>query len=381
MGLLDKFKELLSNNKKNANFYATTLQKTYGESQPLEIALYSGKTPLANKPVKININSVDYQRTTDTNGIARLNINLGKGTYRAYLDFEDAEHNKVSSYVDVVVKPQVKDTRMEGTDINKIEGDATAYQCAVYDNEGRVRGNVDITINGVTYHRTANDEGLYKLNINLQPGKYTIQANFLGDEEHKPSSVTNSVVVNKKPEVKAPECTNPYNSTPHPTAPGCNGMGQNNSVYCAPSSVHKILYKFGIRDITQGQLASWMGTGSAGTSHSGIETGIAMVNNRKGTKLSIKWYNFSDLGWEGIGKIICNPNQDVLVHNLYRNQWGHYETINQINTNTGVIKVLNSLGSSCGSCYCGYVESRAASTFRSYISGISQKSIAVITKQ
>ena len=192
----------------------------------------------------------------------------------------------------------------------------------------------------------------------------------------------------KKTTTTKKECQNPYTSSPHPVSVGCNGKGQNTAYYCAPSSIHKCIYKFGIRDITQEQIASWAGTTSAGTSHAGIETAIAKINKVKGTKISIKWYNFSDVGWEKLAKIICNTNQAAFCHILYKNggtcsgdgNFGHYETLTKINLSTKYVEVLNSLGSKCGSCYCGYYQDRTMACQEQFMKGISQKSIAVLTR-
>ena len=183
-------------------------------------------------------------------------------------------------------------------------------------------------------------------------------------------------------------CSNPYTSTPHPTASGCNGTGQNTPTYCGPSALHKALYKFGIRDITQEQLAKWAGTGSAGTSHAGLETAIAKVNKQKGTNITLKFYNLSDLGWKKIGELLCKPNTAVFAHILYKNggtcngsgNFGHYELITKVNLSTKYVKVLNSLGSKCGRCYCGYYQDRTMKCEEKFIKGISQKSIAVLEK-
>ena len=165
----------------------------------------------------------------------------------------------------------------------------------------------------------------------------------------------------------------------HSTISGCDNRGQNNGVYCGPHSMQECIRNLTGKVISQSQLASWAGTGSGGTDHYGIETAIAMASKKLGVNLSCKWYNFSDLGWTGIKKIIDSNNQDCIIHNLYRNQWGHYEVINKIYDN--YCDVQNSLGNYCSDgCYCGYVEERYLSTFRSYISGISQKSVLVITK-
>ena len=67
----------------------------------------------------------------------------------------------------------------------------------------------------------------------------------------------------------------------------------------------------------------------------------------------------------------------MFFHLLYRNKWGHYEPIKSVGD---YLKILNSLGDSCGgSTYCGYIETRSKSEQKSYISGISQKSVAVLT--
>lgn len=338
--------------------------------------------PLPDIKVVFKIHGVLYNRVTDNKGIASLNINLNPGNYTILT-------TTIGVTASNTVNIEKGSTRMEGTDINKTFSEKVAYQCAVYDvNNRRVPGVVNITVNGRTYLRTPDAEGLYKLNINLNPGTYTIKAEFSEDSIHESCSIVNNVVVNND-QTPAPKsgCTNPYTSSPHPTSSGCNGMGQNNSVCCGPSAIHKLIWKFGIRDISQNQIASWAGTTSAGTSHAGLETAIAMINKVKCTNIKIKWYNLSDLGWDGLGKLICQSNIAALTHILYKNggtcsgsgNFGHYEAITKINTATGYVKVINSLGSYCGSCYCGYYQDRTIACEEVFIRGISQKSIAVLT--
>ena len=107
-----------------------------------------------------------------------------------------------------------------------------------------------------------------------------------------------------------------------------------------------------------------------------------MVNKKFGVNITVHEKNFSDLGISGLAKLICQKNVDAIVHLLYRNKWGHYESINEINVKTNMLKILNSLGDSCNNgCYCGYVEDRSLAVEKSYISGISQKSIIILTKK
>ena len=176
--------------------------------------------------------------------------------------------------------------------------------------------------------------------------------------------------------------TNIYVSKPHPTKKGCGGMGQDTSYYCGVSALQKVLYKFGITDFSQSTLASYAGTTTAGTSHQGIRTAVAMVNKLKGTNIKVTEKTFKEAGgWAGIAKILANPKQDVIFHNLYRLQYGHYEVVNQIDLKTKMLKVLNSLGNKCPPCYCGYVEDRSEAFMKQYMEGISQKSLIILTKE
>lgn len=164
----------------------------------------------------------------------------------------------------------------------------------------------------------------------------------------------------------------------HATKKGADNMGQNTGYYCACHSLQEVIRNLYNITIPQSTLASVMGTTTAGTGHNGIDTAVAWFNKKYNKNLKITWKNFSDLGWSGIKKIINSSNQDCILHNLYRNQWGHYEVINNVDSN---INVQNSLGQYCNyPAYCGYIEYRSQATFKSYINGISQKSIAVLTR-
>ena len=61
---------------------ATDLTKKYGTKTPFEATLLNGQgKPQANTTITFNINGVFYTRTTNENGIAKLNINLMPGKY------------------------------------------------------------------------------------------------------------------------------------------------------------------------------------------------------------------------------------------------------------------------------------------------------------
>ena len=176
-----------------------------------------------------------------------------------------------------------------------------------------------------------------------------------------------------------------YTSSPHWTGKGCNKLGQCTAYYCGVHSIRQCNAKQDIDAYTEATLAGYAGTTRNGTGHGGIETAIATVARKEGIKISVTWKNFSDLGsnrterWKKLGELISTQNTGVIIHNLYRNQYGHYEVLKDINMNKSTCTVLNSLGSKCTStAYCGYLETRSFSTMESYMKGISQKSICIM---
>ena len=195
------------------------------------------------------------------------------------------------------------------------------------------------------------------------------------------TSKVNTTTNSAQTKPKQVDCKSPYKALPYDSKSSCDHMGQNTGYYCGPSMLQKMLYELGITGISQSQLASVAGTTTSGTDHSGLETAVAWVAKKKKVKLTCNWYNFSDLSWDKLGKIMCDKNKSFGCHILYRDQWGHYEKPLSIYTGDKIIKVINSLGDKCtSSCYCGYIEERSFNTQKRYISGISQKSILVITK-
>ena len=374
MSLIDYIKQILNNNKRNAQIYCQTLSKTYMTKDQLEIGLYDGKQPIIDTTINITINGKTYQRKTDKDGIARLNINLPPNTYTATIDFENDIYNRVTTYCDVIIK---SDTRMEGINLTKNEGDSTPYQCAVYDmNNNRIKDEVTITINGVSYTRKAKDDGLYKLNINLNKGTYSLKAEFKGNTFFNPSSIENTITINPKPPEPEPEPEPPIQLWDYLTDTGGGKLGQRTGYTCGPHSLMQCIYRLTGIELSEMELASICGTTSDGTDHDGLATGLAWFNRKYGYNLKMEWKNFSEVGFDGTQRAI--DNGACFHHILYRNQWGHYEVPKW--TNGDPIYVLNSLGDQCGNGYCGYIEERSRSTHQSYINGISQKSVCIITR-
>ena len=183
------------------------LTKTYGVAGALKCTLYGERAEvLAGRRIQYTINGVTYNRTTDNDGQASLAINLRPGTYPCTVRFVgDDEHGSSSTTVDVTVKA---DTFIDGTDVDKKYSDAGFFQCAVYDQWERLNPvTVSLSVNGVTYNRSSDKDGLIRLNIRLPPGEYALTVRFNGDAKHNGSTLTKIVRVREDVEgltVKVP---------------------------------------------------------------------------------------------------------------------------------------------------------------------------------
>ena len=106
--------------------------------------------------------------------------------------------------------PTTTATLLEGKDLTKTFGVSDAYEVTLTDKDGNPLVGQDVQfiingefiINGVTYIRTTDENGIAKLNINLNPGTYTITAIFKGTEEYGISSVNNTIIVKNPSEEK-----------------------------------------------------------------------------------------------------------------------------------------------------------------------------------
>ena len=130
----------------------------------------SGKAVGEGCEVTFNINGVFYTRTTDENGIAKLNINLNPGKYIITAEYEDC---KVSNNITVL-------PTLIGKDLNMTYKDGSKYECMLVDGSGKAIEGVTLTfnVNGVFYYKTTDVDGIARLNINLNPGKYIITAEY-----------------------------------------------------------------------------------------------------------------------------------------------------------------------------------------------------------
>lgn len=148
----------------------------YNDGSKFRVTLtdLNGK-PLANKIITFLINGVAYNRTTDSNGVASIDIRLYPGNYvisyyysnKGALDYNDGSNN-------VVVAKQT--LNIKGTDLVMLPNDGSAFEVAITDKDKNPVKDIAVlfTVSGVTYTKYTDQSGIAKLNINLNVGYYKI---------------------------------------------------------------------------------------------------------------------------------------------------------------------------------------------------------------
>ena len=143
---------------------------------------------IKKQKVKIVANGVEYERVTNDDGLASLNLNLISGNYNIMAYYRGTYvHTGIIKNFTVSILPTLTDKN-----VVKIYKNDTQYLVKALDKKGNPLTNITIklNINGVFYNRITNSSGLAKLNINLSPGNYIITA-----EHEDGCKISNNITV------------------------------------------------------------------------------------------------------------------------------------------------------------------------------------------
>ena len=154
---------------------AEDLVKYCGNASQFFISLINGEgNAVTGKNITLNINGVFYNRLTNENGTAKLNINLEPGEY--ILTATDPLTGLQMSY-NITVLPVLFADNLE----MKYK-DGSTFNTLVLNGEGKPLTNAKVTfnVNGVFYTKYSNSSGIAKLNINLMAGEYIITSEYDG---------------------------------------------------------------------------------------------------------------------------------------------------------------------------------------------------------
>ena len=176
----------------NDHIIANDLTKYYANEKALTCEVQDSEShPIDNASVTFNVNGKNYSRTTNSSGIAKMNVNLDSGnyTYDAFYLLNNSVVAKDSGLIQIL-------PTISGEDIEKIYRNDTQYYATFLDSNGELLANTNVTfnINGVFYTRKTNESGVARLNINLNAGEYILTAINTNGEMHSNNiTVLNSI--------------------------------------------------------------------------------------------------------------------------------------------------------------------------------------------
>ncbi|WP_288659879.1 Ig-like domain repeat protein [uncultured Methanobrevibacter sp.] len=159
----------------NSSIIADDLVKMYQNATKFYAKFMgSDEKVLANTQVKFNIHGVLYTKTTNNDGVADLGIMLRPGTYilTAYNPVTGEQQGFNITVKSLIVQ----------NDLTKYYMNASKFQATIYDKNGSLAVNKNVTFNihGVFYTRTTDENGVVSLGISLRPGEYVITTMYEG---------------------------------------------------------------------------------------------------------------------------------------------------------------------------------------------------------
>lgn len=159
-----------------------------GAGQKFNVLLTAGGVPILNRDVIINVNGVNYNRTTNNEGIASLNIGLDVGTYYITYFFKgDSKLAPSNGDAYCIVKDRKASSFTVTSNTVFVQNSGEAFKVLLKDNESNpiANENVIFTLNGMSYNKTTDANGIASLNINLGTiGQYEISYKFEGNNNY-----------------------------------------------------------------------------------------------------------------------------------------------------------------------------------------------------
>ena len=155
---------------------------------------------LKNKPVQIGFNGQVYDRVTDENGSARLQINLkNAGTYTFAVSYlGDDEYNGSFIVAKIVVNKQ-KGSLTVPNKSYKASASSKTLTATFKSASGKVVANkkITFTVNGKSYSATTNAKGVATVKVSLnKKGTYSFTAKFAGNTMYAAMNKTAKLTIN-----------------------------------------------------------------------------------------------------------------------------------------------------------------------------------------
>ena len=164
---------------KSSTYFKVTLKDTSGN-------------PLAHQKITLKVNKKSYSANTNAEGIALIKAgSLKVGSYAVTVTYGgNSSYSSSSLSKKVKVLPSAV-----GSDLTKIYGCTSKYSVTFWKDKSLLKNTkVSFVINGKTYTRTTDSNGVASINIKLAVGKYKVTATNTYSNE----KITNKITVIKE---------------------------------------------------------------------------------------------------------------------------------------------------------------------------------------
>ena len=161
-----------------------------GANTAFKVALTSGSYPLSGQTVTLKVDgSTTYTKTTDSDGIVSLPIDLAIGKHTISYSNKAAGKIKAASgstTINVVERTGSALTWKSGTSLN---AGSQTLKVLLSDANGKALSGktVKLTVNSKTYSAKTGSDGSASFTVSIGPGEFTASYSFAGDNDYKSS--------------------------------------------------------------------------------------------------------------------------------------------------------------------------------------------------
>ncbi len=160
-----------------------------------------GYAPGSGKTIKFTVNGKTYTSKTNSNGYAYLKLpNLANGVYTVkYKFYGNAFYKASSTSSKVTILPSKTPTFTVKSGTTFGNGAGNSFKVALTSGSVPLSSKtVTLTVNGNTYTKTTDSNGVVSLPISLAVGKYTIQYNYNGDSFLNAKTASSTITVKER---------------------------------------------------------------------------------------------------------------------------------------------------------------------------------------
>ena len=168
--------------------------------------------PLQGRTVDFTVKGKTYSKTTNSKGVASLNIGLSKGSYPIVVSYAGEKNIDKASVSSSILVVSTKNSKIVAPDYTAYVNFKNTFTATLTVDGVPLEGRkVDFTVNGRTYSKTTNSKGVASLDIGLCKGTYSIVVSYAGEKNVNKASVTSKItVLEKMPMVITGVSTGPY---------------------------------------------------------------------------------------------------------------------------------------------------------------------------